>query len=78
MKRSALILRPNKTNYLFVDEGVKRRPQPTLGLSPRCENFVALLSGYGFSEFCVVEEVIVGPVIQRGPTKGLLALLTSH
>lgn len=50
---------------LFVDQSVQGRPQPPPRLPPRGEDLIARLPRHRLSQLSVVEEVVVGPVVQR-------------
>lgn len=54
---------------LLVNEGVERRAHPALRTLPRGEYFIANRVRDRVSEVGVVEEIVMSPVVQRGPGK---------
>lgn len=51
----------------LVDEGVERRPEVPGDRVPGGELFVAGGPFHGRPEVSVVEEVVMGPIVERGP-----------
>lgn len=49
---------------LFVDQRVERGPEPARALLPGGYDLVARGPGDGLAEAGVVEEVVVGPVVE--------------
>lgn len=51
---------------LLVNQRIQRRCDGPFGGPPRGENLVALTPRDGFTHLCVVKEVVMSPVVERG------------